>query len=253
MFKRVGLGLVAVILFLGSAQAKNFWESKPYTQWKAKDAKRLLEKSPWTYEFSYGQTGNIGGNVAGMGGTPDVFGQTPEDATSGADSVSSEREIVTYIRIHLFSARPVRQAFVASFADGDPAKLEKMKDFANRDFGDEIVLSWTLDSKPKGATTVMDIERALHAQALAELQNNTFLATDDGRKVYIKDYLPPTRDGTGAKFVFPRNLPDGTPLVGPETKSIKFQTKRFKMKDQEVAVDATFQIKDMNLDGRLEY
>ena len=128
-----------------------------------------------------------------------------------------------------------------------------MKDFATRDTGDEIILAWTLDSKPKRTDGLMDLERQLHALNLGELNNNTFIATDTGKKVYIKDYIQPTPDGTGAKFIFPRNLEDGTPLIGPDVKTLRFQTKRFQIKDDEIAIDATFKVGKMNFDGKLEY
>jgi hypothetical protein len=234
------IALVAVIL-AGSVLAANFWEKKPYTQWSEKECRQLLQNSPWTYEFQWGRTGDIGGNVGG---------NNSDTATRPNDY---ERESVTMVRISLFSSRPVRQAYVALMAKGDAVRFEKMKDFATRDTGDEIILAWTLDSKPKRTDGLMDLERQLHALSVGELANNTFLATDTGKKVYIKDYIQPTPDGTGAKFVFPRNLEDGTPLIGPDVKTLRFQTKRFRIKDDEIGIDGTFKIGKMTIDGKLEY
>lgn len=255
--RKVFVAVCVSCLFLMSvAVAKDFWEKKAYTDWKEKEARSLLEKSPWTFEFRWGTIGDIGGGVKGSGAQAPAIAGSESGSKRGSISdgdIESEREMVTIIRIHLFSSRPVRQAYAALIAKGDAAKFDKMKDFANRDFGDEIVLSWTLDSKPKGVSTIFDLDKRLHSLSLAELKNDTFLATDTGKKVYIKDFVPPTNDGTGAKFIFPRVLDDGSPLLAEGVKSVKFQTIRFKLKEEEVAVDATFKVPDLLFDGKIEY
>jgi len=249
-------GLLLVLFVAGSVMGADFWEKKPYDQWKDKEAAKLLENSPWTYEFNWGHIGNIQRN---MQSPTQRVPQTSSDDTasnSGLDeneSVSSEREFITIIRLHLFSSRPIRQALAVKFAKGDKARLERQRDFATRDFGDEIVISCTLDSKPKGISVLVDLDAAFNALTHAQLANNTFLATDRGKKVYLKDYIPPTKDGTGAKFVFPRVLEDGTPLITPDTQSFRFQTIKFKIKDEEVAVDGTFKTSKMMFNGQVEY
>jgi len=110
-----------------------------------------------------------------------------------------------------------------------------------------------LDSKPKGATSVADLDRQLRTLAVGELANETFLATSSGKKVFLKDYIPPTPDGTGAKFVFPRFLPDGTPLITAADKTLRFQTKKFQMRDDDISVDATFKLDKMIFNGQLDY
>ena len=236
------IALLAVVL-AGSVTAANFWEKKPYTKWSEKECKQLLQQSPWTYLFQWGRTGDIGANVGGDASA----------TTQSQEEFDYERESVTMVKISLFSSRPVRQAYVALMAKGDPVKLEKLQDFATRDINDEIILAWTLDSKPKRSDGLVDLDRQLRALSVGELANNTFIATDTGKKVYIKDYIQPSPDGTGAKFVFPRLLEDGTPLIGPGVKTLRFQTKKFQIKDEEVAIDGTFKIEKMMFDGKLEY
>jgi hypothetical protein len=195
---------------LCAAGAADFWIEKPYTQWQAKEARRLLAESPWTFVYQWGYIGNIQQNIEGMG--------------------DSEREFLVIVRVHLFSSRTIRQAYVALLAKGDRNQLERYKAVATRDYPDEIVVSMTIDSKPKGVSAVFDVERALHNISLPELRTNTYLATSSGKKVYIKDYIPPTPDGSGAKFIFPRYVADGVPLVSREDKTLRFQTTKFKIK-----------------------
>lgn len=232
------------ILFLGTilalgtfALAAEAWQTKPYTEWNVKDATRLLDKSPWVSVFSWGDTTAMR-NIA----------NEADDMSMG-----SEREWVILITSRLFTARPVRQAYVVLRAKGDKAALEKYKDFATADINEEIIVSWTYDSKPKGVSALRDLDALVRSVSVADLKPSTFIVTDAGKRVYIQDYRPPTKDGTGAKFSFPRTLEDGTPLIDENTKTLRFQTGYFRLKDQVISVDATFKLKEMAFEGKAEY
>ncbi|NLI47974.1 MAG: hypothetical protein GX414_12785 [Acidobacteria bacterium] len=250
-----GLGVALVC----AVWATDFWLQKPYTQWQVNEARQILTRSPWTYVYQWGYIGSIQQNIAGTG--------------------DPEREFVVIIRAHLFSARAVRQAYVALIAQGDQNRLARYRDIATRDYPDEIVVSLTVDSKPKGVSAVFDVERALHNLSLPELRSNTFLATNSGKKVYIKDYLAPTPDGSGAKFIFPRYADDGVPLVTRDDTTLRFQTTKIKIKSlsdleedenrpsenvayvlstrtliqNEMEIDATFMIAKLLLNNRLDF
>jgi hypothetical protein len=238
--------LLVGILLIGLVFGAKFYEKKPYTKWKEKEAMKMLEDSPWTYEFSIGTIGNIGRNVGGPGGST-----SDDDVFTGA---RSEREYVIYIRVSLFSSHPIRQAYVVLAAKGDKARLEQFAGFANRDITDEIILSWQVDSKPRGVSAMLEVNAQLNELTLPEIQNDTFIATNTGKKVFLKDYIRPTPDGTGAKFVFPRVMEDGTPFITPDVKSFRFQMmKKLKMGEHESGVDATFKIEDLEFDGKVDY
>ncbi|MBN2433128.1 MAG: hypothetical protein JXQ27_16775 [Acidobacteria bacterium] len=186
-----------------------FWEEKSYTRWTEKEARRFMEESPWCYDFKWVTSNNIG-----------------ESVRYGTDS---EREITTIFRLTLFSAHVVRQAYVALAAKGDIRKFNKYRDFIEREY-DEIVVALTLDSIPAGSSTLLDIHSQLEKLGTPELVSQTYLATDSGKKIYLKKYIPPTPDGTGAKFVFPRTMPDGTPFLTITDRQIKFQTIEFEVR-----------------------
>lgn len=242
----------------GLVRAGNVWNSKAYPLWKKAEAERILRQSPWTTEYQWGYIGSIADNVQGSG--------------------DSEREFITIIRVHLFSARVLRQAYAVVSADGKPDRLASLAKFVDRNYDREIVISWTVDSVPKGVTAVFDIDRTLRALSVADLKTTTFLATNLGKKVYLMDYIPPTPDGTGAKFIFPRYLPDGRELISADDKTIKFQTISFKikttdfpddyqgttqtrvflddyrqLKENTLNIDVTFKVKDLLVKGRLDY
>ncbi|MBN2431275.1 MAG: hypothetical protein JXQ27_07360 [Acidobacteria bacterium] len=246
MKRTVFFMLLVGVLLIGLLFGAKFYEKKPYTNWKEKEAFKMLEDSPWTYEFSIGTIGNIGANVGGPGGTVQ-----DNDVFTGA---RSEREYVIYVRVSLFSSRPIRQAYAVIAAKGDQAKLERFVDFATRPIEDEIIISWQIDSKPRGVSALMELNAQLNELTLPDLQNEAFLATNTGKKVFIKDYIRPTPDGTGAKFVFPRTLEDGSPLLTPGDKTLRFQlAKKLKMGENVTGVDATFKLEDLVFDGQLEY
>ncbi len=202
-----GAQLILVLALLAAMPAAgDFWRGKPYTRWSGKEIRHLIDRSPWTCEFRYVLS-------------PEVI-VDPE-----AGSLSADTYAVAIIRVHLFSSHPIRQAYVALIAGGDDHKLNRYRDFAMRDYADEIVVSWTLASDPPGLGVVAELDSLLRGWRLGDLQADTTLSTDTGKKVSLKNYIPPTPDGTGAKFVFPRFLPDGTPLLTDGDRVLRFRTR----------------------------
>jgi hypothetical protein len=57
----------------------------------------------------------------------------------------------------------------------------------------------------------------------SEIANQTHLATDGSKKVPLAQFDPVGANGYGVKFIFPRNLSDGSPLVAPGNKEIRFE------------------------------
>jgi len=191
------LGVMVACLMVSTLWAAG--PDRPYREWSAAEARQILFDSPWscccTWSTPY---------VAGSG---DMEGERLE------------------VYVQLFSAHPVRQAVAVLAAAGDDRRLDRWQGFATQDFSDEIVIAWVARSEPQGSGVLTEFMNLLKRLSLAELQQNTFLATSSGRKVPIKDYLPPTPDGSGAKFIFPRHLPDGSPLVSADDQQLVFHTK----------------------------
>ena len=67
-FKTFGLGLIGVAIL----SAAGFWETKDYTQWSAKEVRKILNNSPWAKKasLSFGGMGGPGGQGSrgGAGG-----------------------------------------------------------------------------------------------------------------------------------------------------------------------------------------
>jgi len=69
------------------------------------------------------------------------------------------------------------------------------------------------------------------------------LTTDTGKRVRLSDFHPASRDRLGVKFYFPSNLPDGSPLIAPGDKGLRFESRR----------RVTFNLQKMVYRGALEH
>ena len=176
---------------------------RPYTDWKPEQARRLLTRSPWVATVTWTWRPQLG------------FDRQAED-------VGQEQTV--NLRIRLFSAPPIRQAHAVAAAGGDPSRLAAWQAFATRSFDDEIVISCEPTGHPAGSLVLAVVRTRLAEMGVAEIRDDTFLITDSGRKVSLKEYIPPTPDGTGAKFIFPRHLPDGSPLIEADDRRLSFHT-----------------------------
>jgi len=79
----------------------------------------------------------------------------------------------------------------------------------------------------------------------SDLVRDTNLSTDSGERVSPARFVP--RDRAGAKFYFPRILPDGSALISKAHKELRFETR---IGDQRLKV--RFDLRKMVYKGRLE-
>jgi hypothetical protein len=70
---------------------------------------------------------------------------------------------------------------------------------------------------------------------------------DTGKRLKVFDYIPPGADRLGAKILFQRILPDGTPFIAPGDKELRFETRINKMK-----IKVKFDLRKMLYKGKLE-
>jgi hypothetical protein len=199
--------LIALVVAVVAVAAGHFWTDKPYTDWSKREANKMLTDSPWAKTQTY--TVKIPGQGTGIAG---------------------EKEIFDKFVVRFYSALPVRQAFVrtAEFNQKSGKMSEEQEQaFAKQTdrmltakYPDHIILSMYFESNAQGRN--LDITRYLWTRPKEAFKNTIFLITDRKDKVEIVDYFPPSADGTGAKFIFPRQK-DGRPLVTPGDKEAKVQ------------------------------
>jgi hypothetical protein len=243
----VTTAILLLLAMLGSAIAQ---KDKKWTEWNKKEADKMLNDSPWaktqtetdTSEGMYSPTSARGVNGAG------ASANDPSRASQGATNQSTS---VTYF-VRFFSARPIRQALARSIelnqSGMDPAAVTRLHGFAEVRSADSIIVTVTF----KGASgadprSVNPVMQAFNSATTGTVKNNTYLQRADGKQLFLQEYVPPGKDGFGARFIFLR-MPDEKLFIDSSSKEIRFFTQF-----GEVKVDRRFKVADMMYEGELEY
>ena len=141
----------------------------------------------------------------------------------------NERPPETVCTVRLFSALPVRQAYVRLFrllSGSDDLSVEQREDLdrrllpALRPLDDEIVIS--LDLESSDPETSSQLGQQLKDGTLNQFRQSARLISERLGQVQLVDYVPPSPDGSGAKFVFPRRI-ERTPVVLPTDSALEFE------------------------------
>ena len=244
------LALASFLLFPLATLAQ--WNKKPYTEWSEKEAMKLLEDSPWSQKQTFTDTSKNASTTTSRGGTQATI----------ADVINVN------FRIRFFTAKPVRQAISRMMELQQKGELPdqmtvKLKQLATADFPDYIIVTVTCDGD-RASNMLQQARSVLQKISTATLKNSTYLVTKEGRRVFLQEYQPPRNDGLGARFVFPRTV-DGKPFVTAEGIELLFHAElggdsglNSTISNSDVArngftLNMRYKIKDMMVDGKLEY
>jgi hypothetical protein len=250
------LAAVALLLFVtiaASAQKANY----PWMELPRKDAERLLTNSPWSHtqvdtdasEMFYSPT---------RPGTSSVAQSTNKGTVSGQQSINNNRadrgalneEVHTSYRISFLSARPVRQAFakiiLSSEREPNEQLANQLQAFVERDFGPYVVIAVKVDSTDQ--RLLGPIMQAINSGTTGTLKNTTYLERQDGKRVFLMQYIAPIADNLGAKFIFPR-LVDGEPFLKSDSGSVRF----FAQFNDSFKINMVYKVREMVSDQKLEY
>ncbi len=215
---------IAGYLLLGTTalvMAAPVW-TKPYMEWSKKDALRILQNSPWTARYELrryrGRTALPSEEVSrGEFRTPDY--------RAPGENVFQD----TYWA-WLFSAAPVRQAYARLIAlengydrmsPPEQAVLERqLAPLVEARFPEHIVVAFDYGSNDRDL--LQAVQSFLRTATVAQFLDRAYLLTPRAGRLSPLDYQPPTADGTGAKFIFPRYV-DGEPVVTAEDKELAFE------------------------------
>jgi hypothetical protein len=152
--------------------------------------------------------------------------------------------------IRFFSARPVRQAFMRSIQlqqkKLEPEVLERMKNFAELPATDSIIITVTIEGTDK--RSLGKVMQVIESAATGTIKNTTYLERNDGKRLFLEEYVPPGRDGFGARFIFPRVMGEG-PFLTSEFTDVRFVSEF----GTTVKLRMAFKLADMMMDGKLEY
>jgi hypothetical protein len=192
------------------------------------------------------------------------------NAASRAKQGATNSEVHVNFHIRFFTAKPIRQALVRlvelSNKDLRSDAIGRLSDFANIHSTDLIIVTVAFDSTDQRYSG--PVMQAFGSSTTDALKNNTYLERSDGTRVFLTEYVPPGKDGFGARFIFPRQV-DGKPLLNAESGEVRFYSgfsaaaessmmkspqSQAKVTDSTtIKLDRRFKVADMIYDGRLEY
>ena len=243
--KTILFGLLLSVTLVSVSFAQK--EKKPWTEWSQKEAEKMLNDSPWSQVQKDTDTAEM------------FFQPTADPRTAGARAPNSNSRLeqgatnqATNLNysVRFFSARPVRQAFMRMIQlqqkNLEPEVLARMKNFAEVPASDSIIITVTIEGTDKRSLgTVMQV---VESAATGTLKNSSYLERNDGKRVFLQEYVPPGRDGFGARFIFPRVV-DEQPFLSSQFTDVRFVAEFGKT----LKLNRRFKLADMMLDVKLEY
>jgi hypothetical protein len=236
----------AFALVLGAEAQK---KEKPWTEWTEKEALKMLNDSAWGQTQTETDTSEMFYTPNSANRNP--IGNRPLDGPGGSGnnrSTQGQLNQATNInfRIRLLTARPIRQALARRAQIQNPELAEQLKAFAEQHTDKFIVVAVEYDSKDRRFSG--PAMQAFNSATTSVLKNNTYLEKSDGKRLFLQQYIAPTDDGMGAKFVFPRTL-DSEMFVNEQSGHLRF----FSEMAKNLRLNMRFKIADMMYDGKLEY
>jgi hypothetical protein len=245
--------LTALILLLALITVTAQDKGRPWSEWSKKDAEKMLNESPWaqtqtdtdTSQMFYSPTSDP--RLTGVRNTSTTDSRIGQGATNQAVSIK--------FHVRFFSARPIRQALVRLMElqqKPSPEIAERLTNFAELQSKDSIIVTVTFESNDQRFSG--PIMQAFNSATSGTLKNDAYLERNDGKRIFVEEYVPPGKDGFGARFIFLREL-DGQPFVTAGTTDIRFvaQFPRAKSTDPNgLKIDRRFKIADMTYKGGLE-
>jgi hypothetical protein len=179
------------------------------------------------------------------------IGNRPLDTSGGSNNdrttqgQTNQATNVDY-RIRLLTAKPIRQALARRAQIQNPQLAEQLKAFAEQQTDKYIVVAVDFESRDRRYSgPAMQIFNSANTGVL---KNNTYLENNDGKRLFLQEYIAPINDGMGAKFVFPRTQ-NNEQFVNEQSGYLRFYSEVAK----NIKLNMRFKIADMMYDGKLEY
>lgn len=223
-----------ILLLLSTVVLAQDFLQRPPEEWTRSQTLQILEDSPWSRQIE--------------------IAPTPGRGNRGARRAD---QTVTRYTVRLYSAQPVRAAYVRLFqllngydglTEGGKAAFNERFAEAGKTDVDRIIVN--LDVVTEGSSEQQaDIEQRLKGLRMEELEKSVVLLTQSFGKVKLLDYYPPSPDGTGAKFVFPKVVAS-RPVVGPTDRQIGFQ---FVLPGTDHRIVHQWQVRDLFYQGKTTF
>jgi len=217
----------SVLLWAGD---KDFWKSKPYTEWTEKEVEKMLTDSPWVKKWYYDPSRYA---MPQMPDSENLMREGQREASTGLPTQPFT------LLIAWSTARPWKTAIVRRYqlttGESNP---EQEKAFIKAE--ESLIRIQVMSTNP----------RLLRGITTEQLQESTYLEVKgkNKTKIPIARYVPPDMNNPNvALYIFPREH-EGTPVLSPEVKEIVFHTPISKAE-----IKIKFKIKDMTVNNQIEW
>jgi hypothetical protein len=241
MKKKIAIALITLMAAAAVAQKK---DEKSWTEWSKKDAEKILADSPWakvqtdtdTSQMFYSPTQD-----------PQRMGTSSNDSSRLAQGATNQAVNVSF-QVRFFSARPVRQALarVIELDNKPPAEVvTKLHQFAEMQSTDSVIVTVTFISNDQRYSGI--VMQEFNSANTGTMKNDVYLQRADSKQLFIEEYVPPGKDGFGARFIFLREV-DGQPFIQDAKGELRFYAKF----PNGIKVDRRFKLADMMYQGQLE-
>ena len=150
--------------------------------------------------------------------------------------------------VRFYSARPIRQALVRLMEIQQKPTTEvaqKLTAFAELESKNSIIVTVTFESNDQRYSG--SVMQAFNSAVTATLKNSSYLERSDGKRMFLEEYVPPGKDGFGARFIFLREL-DGQPFITKDTAMVRFHAEY----SNGLKIDRPFKVAEMIYQGGLE-
>src|ERR1044072_1422991 len=239
--KTVASLLIACLLGL-SVTAQGQKKSEVWTEWTRKDAEKLLTSSPWAQtQVETDLTERFYSPTSANRGAPNASGRAQQGATN--------QEVTLTFHIRFFSARPIRQALARLYQIQRQPKGEELKGLENfASAVPEQVIIVTVSYESSDGRTAGRALQIFESAITATLKNKVYLERKDGTRVFLQEYVPPGKDGFGARFVFPRFLQE-RPFIADDSGEVRFYAELA----EAMKLNMRFSTSQMKYNNQLEY
>ena len=230
--------------------AKDFWENKRYTLWKANEVEEMLTRSPWVKVQTFAEV--VPANTLEMPQLPPTGEPTRPWGVEGSPG-TSERvgEAAAAGRFRVYpryyarfqSAAPVRMALAQKnllAKNMSPSQAEKF--VRSRPFDGKIVVAIGV---PQGQDP-----SDLHRVTTKLLSSSTYLLLDKSKgRIPLERYLPPTEERKWeGLLLFPRQERGQTRVTLGEGR-----IRLICQVSQAINLNYSFKLREMVFGGRLEF
>lgn len=222
-------------------------QTKSWKEWTKEDAEKILNHSPWGQQ-------QVDTDLSEMFYQPTTDARTSggraPNAGSRLEQGATNQETKLMYGIRFFSARPVRQAFIRMIQlqqkNLEADVIERMNSFAELPSDNSIIITVTIEGTDK--RSLGKVMQIISSAATGTLKNTTYLERNDGKRLFLEEYVPPGKDGFGARFIFPRIVSE-RPFLTPETHDVRFVSEF----GTAIKLNVRFNVAPMMVDGKLEY